>query len=71
MEPITLELDDRAIQGTVGFNTAFLWTCNVSKPRRLTTAELSFVNWVNGASQQQITLKKCHFAACKGTYNGT
>jgi len=40
MEPITLELDDRAIQGTVGFNTAFLWTCNVSKPRRLTTAEL-------------------------------
>lgn len=40
MEPLNLELDDRAIQGTVGFNTAFLWTCNVGKPRRLTTAEL-------------------------------
>lgn len=40
MEPLNLELDDRAIQGTVGFNTAFLWTCNVGKPRVLKTAEL-------------------------------
>lgn len=40
MEPLNLELADRAIQGTVGFDTAFLWTCNVGKPRRLTTAEL-------------------------------
>jgi len=71
MESLNLELEDRAIQGTVGFNTVFLWTCSTVKPKRLTTAELSFDYWVNGVSLLLITLKECRFAACKGAYNGT